>query len=336
MNKSSFDIHKNTRLDNDLDWLKHQMFIEYGYITKVYDANTVEVELDVQSDISVRTYNVRLLYLGSKVREETTRPVLHDHVLLLFLRQHNDAMFFDVDERIKRSGSATIYDENCNNYNMFSGIGVLLKTTDGRSFITSDAGVGEDGAYLNEVFAAKVAQAFQRAVSVVFDSPLTDPAATPEDAPVDITFGKRSPLTVEHRAAVTKTIGVDHAESGDTEFEAPVNIELGSTSPVDVKSKSAITLSFDEASLVKMGDKFELQIKGDLVLKSDGKVTIDGSEVILNGASTHATQFEALSQQWDLAIAAINAAFASKLNGAGAPGSIVSTIASAKVEKVKL
>lgn len=336
MNKSSFDIHKNTRLDNDLDWLKHQMFIEYGHITKVYDVNTVEVTLDVECDISSRVYNVRLLHLGSKIKEGTINPVLNDHVLLLFLRQHNDAMFSDVDERIERTGSATIYDENCNNYNMFSGIGVLLKTSDGRSFITSDAGVGEDGAYLNEAFAAKVTKAFQRAVSMVFDSPLEDPSATPEDAPVDITFGKRSPLTVEHRAAVTKTIGVDHAESGDTEFEAPVNIELGSTSPVDVKSKSAITLSFDKASLVKVGDKFELQIKGDLVLKSDGKVTIDGSEVIVNGAATHAVQFEALSQQWDLTIAAINAALGTKQNGTGAPGTLAFTLASAKVEKVKL
>lgn len=336
MNKSSFDLHKNSSYDNELDWLKHQTFIEYGHIVKVYDVNTVKVELDIQSDISVRTYNVRLLHMGSKVREETIHPVLHDHVLLLFLRQHNDRMFLDVDERIAKDSSAIIYDEDCNNYNMFSGVGILLKTSDGRSFITTDSGVGEDGAYVNDVFQAKLSQAFQRAVSVVFDSPLTDPSATPEEAPVSVTFGKRSPLTVEHRAAITQTIGVDHAESGDTEFEAPVNIELGSTSDVSVASKSAITLSFDKASLVKMGDKFELQIKGDLVLKSDGKVTIDGSEVILNGAATHATQFEALSQQWDLAIAAINAAFASKLNGAGAPGSIVSTIASAKVEKVKL
>ena len=336
MNKSSFDLHKNTRLDNDLDWLKHQTFVEYGHVVKIYDVNTVQVELDVQSDMSVRVYNVRLMHIGSKVREETTHPVLNDHVLLLFLRQHDDKMFLDVDERVARDKSAVIYNEDCNNYNMFSGIGVLLKTSDGRSFITSDAGVGEDGAYLNESYAAKITQSFRRAVSLIFDSPLEDPSATPEDAPVSIAFGKRSPLTVEHRAAVTKTIGVDHAESGDTEFEAPVNVELGSTSPVDVKSKSAITLSFDKASLVKMGDKFELQITGDLVLKSDGKVTIDGSEVVLNGAATHAVQFEALSQQWELTLAAINTALGTKLNGAGAPGTLAFTLASAKVEKVKL
>ena len=56
----------------------------------------------------------------------------------------------------------------------------------------------------------------------------------------------------------------------------------------------------------------------------------------INGNADFAVRFTALETQMQLMVTAINAAFATKLNGAGAAGGIVLDLSTAKVAEVKL
>lgn len=343
MDKSILELRRSSARENAVSWLKNTSFIEYARVIKVYDVNTVRVQLVVQDSLSPRVYNVRLLHEASIVREDTVMPQVNDLVLLLFLRACNDDMFLDPAVRKKKTGDETIYDQDCHNYNMFSGVGILLATARGQAYIRSSSGLDADGAFLDEVTNARLTKAFQRSVAMLFDAPY----GSGLDAPVDVTFGARSPLTTEHHAPVTKKVGYDDLPDGSQiEFDCPDTETYGSTSPKTVTSKSSLSLSFEKASLVKMGDTFELQVSGDLTITGSGNITIDGDAkvsvntgsdgMVLNSGSNHAVQFEALKVALQSIVTTYNSALAAKLDGGGSPGAAVLNMDTAKVEKLKV
>jgi len=371
MKPDAFEFNKNNGISNDNDWLKNTPLIEYGMITKVYDENLVAVQVVVQDSAAPRNYNVRLLHLSSQLKEESVRPMVDDLVLLLFLRAHKDDMFLDPAERRANSsdGDATIYAKNPNNYNMFSGVGIQLATIKGRSSVTTVYDEDSNGPSVNERTVARVTKIFNKAMSMIFDVPSADGSA--DDEAISMLFGKRSPFTQEHHAAVERKYGYAKALDGTiTEIDAPVtetysnkapitenilgevdvhigtdshnasttapvNIDLNDKSPVDVKSKSGLSLSFDKAVLVKYGDKYTIEVTGDMEIKGTGKVKIKGSEIVLNDGVGYVTEFTALKTALTTAFTTVNTLLGTKMDMAGAPGTVVLSMDTAKVTKVR-
>jgi hypothetical protein len=116
VDKSAFQLFKNTGRTNTNEWLHSVPLIDFGRVIKVIDMQTVVVEAIVQTSLSKETYTVTLLNFSSALLELSDEPKLGDTVLLLFLRKHHPLMFMD----------GIINDTNAAGYNEFSGVGILM------------------------------------------------------------------------------------------------------------------------------------------------------------------------------------------------------------------
>ena len=372
MEVDAFELNKNSGRTNDNDWLRNTPILQYGVIEKVYDANLVFVRQAVQESISAKKYTVRLLHLSTQLKEESVRPLVGDLVLLLFLRGYKDEMFLDPLEREKNNkGDGKIHATDADNYNMFSGVGIQLSTVKGRSSTTTVYDEDSTGPTVNERTVARVTKIFNRAMSVLFDVPIETSGGNPADEAINVLFGPHSPFTEELHAAVTRKYGYDKAKDGtivelaapvtetysnkapitknilgevdvhigtdsqNASTTAPVNIDLNDKSPVDVKSKSGLSLSFDKAVLVKYGDKYTIEVTGDMEIKGAGKVKIKGSEIVLNDGVGYVTEFTALKTALTTAFTTVNTLLGTKMDMAGAPGTVVLSMDTAKVTKVR-
>jgi len=303
MNKSAFEISKNDKKTNNDDWLRGMPLIQYGKVEKVVDINTAVVTTVVQDSLSPKRYVVRILHDVSQEKEEAVKPKKYDLVLLLFIRGYKDEMFLDPEEREKVTEDATIYADDGDNYNMFSGIGILLSTVKGRSYTTKIYDEDADGPTIKERTVARVTAEFNKAMSVLFDVPLNGSGGTPDDEKISLTFGKRSPFAIEHHAAVTETYGFDTAKDGTVvemgspvtrtygnkapvtenirgavtvnvgtdhdgaSVTAPVDIEMNDKSPLTINSKEGATIEFKKATLVKIGNTYKLEATGAITIK---------------------------------------------------------------------
>jgi hypothetical protein len=242
MDSDAFEVHKQNSEDNTLAWVRSLLITDYGEVVRVIDTNTVTVRPLVQHGPLSTLYTVRLLDVGSsKLVEKSVQPKEHDQVLILFLRMHNEDMFFDPEERAANdpNGRSTIIDDKADSYNMFSGIGILAATAKARAATTIRYGEDSVGAFINFQTKARLMAAFKDAVSVVFDVPVGEGGAEPDDAPLSLLLGKHVPLGAELRAPVDIAASVD----------APVSMELAAGLSVDAKAQK-IGIKNNSGSLV--------------------------------------------------------------------------------------
>jgi len=285
--------------------------------------NTAIVQTVVQDSSSPKRYTVRMLHTSSSLKEEVIRPVRNDLVLLLFLRGHKDEMFNDPNEReAGEEKDPTIYAEDADNYTMFSGVGILMSTAKGRAYSTVTYDEDSDGATVNERVFARVTKEFNKAMAVLFDVPIDSDGASASNADIDISFGKRSPLNVEHHAAVTKKFGYDEDADGNivnldapvtetysvtapitkniqgavtntigTDAEgaatdAPVTIDLNEKSPVTVTSKEGATASFDKAVSLTSKEGLSLTFDKAVLIKTSQGYTLEATGAVeIKGAT---------------------------------------------------
>ena len=272
MDKDAFDLHKHSSRGNMLEWIKNLLIVDYAEVIEVIDINTVTVQLLVQNGQINNVYQVRLLHVGSsKLVEDTVQPQLHDQVLLLFLRSHDDLMFLDSEARaaLDPGHISTInkVDGTMNRYNMFSGVGILAKTANERAAIVRHTGVDSDGAFINEQIGAKITTAFKMAVSYVFDSPKTDAGVDPPSAPFDVFFGRQVPVSVEHRAPVTlkldtnSDIGLTSKSGLDAEFHE--DVKLASDADLDLEGNTIELIKTGASPAARKDDTIEITIITD-------------------------------------------------------------------------
>lgn len=311
MDKNAYELCKNLGSVNDLDWQKAAGYIETGYVDRVISADTVVVTRSVQDSVNPKLYIVRLLSIGSSTYEENIVPQEKDQVLLLFLHAHDDEALLSPEDREKTSGEAVVKNRNPKNYTMFTGVGILMKVFSGRAPITRSYSIDSDGARVDERTNARVRKIFNKAFSVAFDAIKESGSDEPDDEPVTVYFGPHSPLNLGMQAATDVLIGMDYVDDS-VEFPSPVSLKFGSGSPLSIDSKSSCDLSFD------------------------GRFSMTGSTIELNGNGGFVTEFNALKTGLSNLVAAINTALGAKENGSGSPGTLTLDIDSAKKSTVKV
>ena len=106
-------------------------------------------------------------------------------------------------------------------------------------------------------------------------------------------------------------------------------LEVGESYKIAIAVDDGVTPAMEtgEKRLYSVSDAGDIQ--AELKILKTGIIEI-------NGDADFAVRFTALETQMQLLVTAINAAFATKLNGSGAAGGIVLDLSTAKVDEVKL
>jgi hypothetical protein len=276
MDKSAFQLFKNTNRTNTNAWLHNVPLIDFGRVIKVIDAQTVVAEAIVQTSLSRETYTVTLLNLSSALLEVSDEPRLGDTVLLLFLRKRHPLMFI----------KEYINDPNAAGYNKFSGVGVLMSIAkkaahtiiscyddDGKpaTDITSDAELY--GTFHNlatiEFCRAVFDSEDERLISIIFGAgrPLVEKHLArvkreygfwkdPEneliamDASVTERYSKYAPITQDIQGEQTIKVGLGTDKDGNpVETEAPITETIHGKSPItrDIRSPQTVTVGIGNA-----------------------------------------------------------------------------------------
>ena len=275
MSKTAFEVIQNNVKDNQRDWLKNMLYIEYGRIVKIVDSTTVRVQLLVQTSKEPRTFLVRLLEIGSSLLvEESVQPSLNDTVLLLFLRSSHPSMFNSPQDRKERDEEETLYIERQDGYNSFSGVGILAQTARNRAPTVRHYGIDAEGPYMTEKTSARLMKAFKAAVSAVFDVPANQDGTAGPDAPVVVAFGESSPLEITSE------------RGADLSFEGQVN----------VSSKAGVLIEVAEDELTSTPPvSIAISDSGLIVDSGDRDISITGSEIHLNGDTKSLVTYAALN-----------------------------------------
>jgi hypothetical protein len=219
-----WELLKNTADSNVRSRLKAAKIISFGVVQDVIDAQTVRVVESVKTGISDNIYTVTLLSLSSTLFESAVLPQPGDLVLLLFLQKYDSGMF----ELHRDVQDAVIKNRSPRGYNAFSGVGILLSPLKGASttkLLYSGDAVSPD---LSMTTAAVISARFERAAAAVFDS------IDENDAPVELLFGRHSPFTLEHWAAVRHRHGfaVSPVDNELMETDAPVTKQYSRYAPI--------------------------------------------------------------------------------------------------------
>lgn len=259
MDTDAFELFKHTNLDSVLSWMKNMLILEYAVVTKVIDSNTVRVKLLIQNANTPKVFTVRLLNIGSsRLIEETVQPQVYDQVLLLFLRSYDEELMLDPELREAATGDSALHRESTDSYNLFTGVGILASPSRNRAPTKIHYGLDATGPYINAETSAKIMAAFKAAMSLVFDVPAADEGDTPDDAPLNMLFGRQVPVNLEHRANVTITV------RKDATFE--VTMEDGAT--VSVVSEDGASLEFTKAFSIKADQGITLESNAEIKLKT--------------------------------------------------------------------
>jgi len=294
--KSAFELLKNNSRTNSLAWLKAMPFIGYGVIIDVIDVNIVLVKEVVQTSLSQDVYTVSLLYPSSALKEEVIEPQKDDLVILFFLNRFNPHMFDDPQIRREEGGETTVYDRNASGYDHFSGVGMLMSAAKGYAAMHIQHRTGADGPEIDAKAAAKLAAAFEKSVSAVFDgevstgfsinAPYTESHKAPVtrlygieeqhdgsfkafDAPVHEEYGPSSPVTKNIQGSVNITVGADN-EGNAT--DAPVMVTLRENSPVSITSGAGKTEEYAEAVSLKCDEGISIETGDKITIKNSAQV----------------------------------------------------------------
>jgi hypothetical protein len=287
MDKDAHEINKNSSTDNIIDWVKNLMLIEYAEVIKVFDVNTVKVQLLVKHDFAPKTFTVRLLHIGaSALHESVTMPQEHDQVLLLFFRSYDDLMFQDPAARAAASDveDATIVTDSADRYNEFSGVGILARTARGNVPTTlAQYTDPTNGPTIDFQTNATLMAAFKKAVALVFDTQAGAVGSTPSPESVNVIFGKQSPLNIEQRGGAV----VEAAKDATTELlfgdNATLDITLGDGALVTLESEDGLTAHFVKAMTITCDKEITLNGSGITIDAKDGKVSIKNTTATVPG-----------------------------------------------------
>jgi hypothetical protein len=229
MDKSAFQLFKNTNRTNTNAWLHSVPIIDFGRVIKVIDVQTVVVEAVIQTSLSKETYTVTLLSLSSALLEVSDEPKPGDTVLLLFLRKHHPLMFI----------SEIINAPNAAGYNKFSGVGILMSAAKkiAHTIITC---YDDDGRPVTDVKSdAELYGTFNNLAALTFCRAVFDSG---DEQLVTLLFGQGRPLVEKHLARVERSHGFWN-DAGDewVEMDASVTEEYSVYAPVTKDIQGAQT-----------------------------------------------------------------------------------------------
>jgi hypothetical protein len=194
MDKSAFQLFKNTRRTNTNAWLHNVPIIDFGRVIKVIDIQTVIVEAVIQTSLSKEIYTVTLLNISSNLLEISDEPKLGDTVLLLFLRKHHPLMFM----------IETINASNATGYNKFSGVGVLMSTAR-KTAHTIVSCYDDDGKPVMDIKSdAEIYGTFNNLVTIEFCRAVFD---SEDEQIINLVFGTGRPLIEKHLARIEREHG---------------------------------------------------------------------------------------------------------------------------------
>jgi hypothetical protein len=194
MDKSAFQLFKNTSRTNTNAWLHNTPVIDFGRVIKVVDMQTVIVETIIQTSLSKESYTVTLLNLSSALLEVSDEPRLGDTVLLLFLRKHHPLMFM----------SETINDRDASGYNKFSGVGILMSAVK-KAAHTIVSCYDDDGKPVTDIISdAEIYGTFNNLMTIEFCRAVFD---SEDEQIINFIFGTGRPLVEKHLARIEREHG---------------------------------------------------------------------------------------------------------------------------------
>jgi hypothetical protein len=336
MDKSAFQLFKNTNRTNTNAWLHNTPIIDFGRVIKVIDMQTVIVETIIQSSLSKESCTATLLNLSSALLEVSDEPRPGDTVLLLFLRKHHPLMFM----------SETINDQNASGYNKFSGVGILMSAAkkvahtiiscyddDGKPVtdITSDAEIyGTFNSLMTIEFCRAVFDSEdEQIINLVFGTgrPLVekhlartereygfwkDPenALVEMDASVTERYSKYAPVTRDIQGAQTTGVGLGtDKDDAPVETEAPVVETVHGKAPVtrDIRSPQTVTVGIGNAETEDAEEERDAPVNETYGSKSPITKDIRGPQTWIIGVGkdgdTEAPVDATLGEKADVALA---------------------------------
>jgi len=270
---NAHDIFKQRGQDNP-EWLTDTPIVSLGVVYSVVDATTVRVKERVRKSKSDVLYTVRLVSFASSLSQEYVAPKKGDLICLIFFRRSSPGMLAPPEDE-----NDTIYDEDCDSYNQFSGVGILLKVFDNMEAISSQ--VIEDGSLVvkKTQVRAMLLSMFSEAVSLVFDSQKETASSTPEDKEVSVKMGRHSPVSLRHLSSMEVNHGIDEDIEGNKvdDIPAPVTHKHGSASDVTIESESGFDVTFKKDSSVEVDGEVTVHTTGPLTITADGLLKLSST-----------------------------------------------------------
>jgi hypothetical protein len=229
MDKSAFQLSKNTNRTNTNAWLHNVPLIDFGRVIKVIDIQTVVVEAVIQASLSKETYTVTLLNLSSNLLEISDEPKPGDTVLLLFLRKHHPLMFM----------GGTIDDPNAAGYNEFSGVGILMSTAK-KAAHTVISCYDDDGKPVTDIISdAEIYGTFYNLMTIEFCRAVFD---SEDEQVINMVFGAGRPLVEKHLARIEREYGFwKDPENELVELDASVTERYSNYAPITKDIQGAQT-----------------------------------------------------------------------------------------------
>jgi hypothetical protein len=220
MNKSVFQLFKNTGRTNTNARLHGTPIIDFGRVIKVIDIQTVIVETIIQTSLAKEIYTVTLLNLSSALLEISDEPKLGDTVLLLFLRKHHPLMFM----------RETIDYPDASGYNKFSGAGILMSAAK-QAAHTVISCYTDDGKPVADIKSgAEIYGTFHNSAAFEFCRAVFDGG---DERVIHLVFGAGRPLVEKHLARIERLHGFwKDPENELIELEASVTERYSVYAPI--------------------------------------------------------------------------------------------------------
>jgi hypothetical protein len=231
MDKSAFQLFKNTDRTNTNAWLHNTPIVDYGRVIKVIDMQTVVVEAVIQTSLSREVYTVTLLNLSSALLEISDEPKIGDAVLLLFLRKHHPLMFM----------SETVNNRDATGYNKFSGVGILMSAVR-KVAHTVVSCYEDDGKPVTDITSdAEMYGTFNNLMTVEFCRAVFD---SEDEQLITVLFGAGRPLVEKHLARTEREYGFwKDFENELTKMDASVTERYSKYAPVTKDIQGAQTIN---------------------------------------------------------------------------------------------
>jgi hypothetical protein len=232
MDKSAFQLFKNTGRTNANEWLHNIPLIDFGRVIKVLDIQTVIAEAVIQTSLSKEAYTVTLLNLSSALLEISDEPKLGDTVLLLFLRKHHPLMF--MSEEINASNAA--------GYNKFSGVGILMSAAK-KAAHTVISCYDDGGKPVTDITSdAEIYGTFHNLTVIEFCRAVFD---SEDEQIISLVFGTGRPLVEKHLARIAREHGFwKDPENELVEMDASVTEKYSKYAPItkDVQGRQTTSV----------------------------------------------------------------------------------------------
>jgi hypothetical protein len=230
MDKSAFQLFKDTNRTNANARMHNTPILDVGRIVDIIDTQTVVVEALVQTSLSVEIYTVQLINPSSSLLETSDEPKLGDTVLLLFLRKHHPLMFM----------GEPIYAPNAAGYNAFSGVGILMSTAKRASHTVVSNYYDGSRPVMNVKSGAEIHGTFYSLTTVEFCRAVYD---SEDEQIINLVFGMGRPLVGRHLARVEREHGFwKNMDNELVEMDASVTERYSKFAPITRDIQGAQTV----------------------------------------------------------------------------------------------